>query len=236
MHEAATHDRNSFITLTYAPEHLPPDMSLDVSHWQRFAKRLRKKHSFRFYHCGEYGETNGRPHYHACLFGIDFSKDRVFHSTTRNGDRLYVSPTLTQTWGLGHAVIGDLTFESAAYVSRYVTKKVVGKDAPEFYGGRKPEYATMSRRPGIGADWFARWGDQVYPRDEVIMRGRRMKPPKYYDQLLAAKDADGAETVRRSRLKAASTNRFDKTPERLQVREQVQTLNQKTFKRDTEKT
>jgi hypothetical protein len=39
-------------------------------------KRLRKKYSHKklsFYHCGEYGEKQGRPHYHAIIFNHQFS-------------------------------------------------------------------------------------------------------------------------------------------------------------------
>jgi hypothetical protein len=39
---------------------------------------------------------------------------------------LFTSELLTSVWGLGHASVGDLTFESAAYVARYVMKKVNG--------------------------------------------------------------------------------------------------------------
>jgi hypothetical protein len=43
LHEASLHIFNSFITLTYDPEHLPEDGSLNVLHFQKFMKRLRKK-------------------------------------------------------------------------------------------------------------------------------------------------------------------------------------------------
>ena len=65
---------NSFITLTYQDSKLPVNGSLDYTHWVKFMKRLRKKFGrVRYYMCGEYGETFGRPHYHACLFNFDFS-------------------------------------------------------------------------------------------------------------------------------------------------------------------
>jgi hypothetical protein len=75
-HEASMHPQNSFITLTYDNEHLPPTGTLVLKHWQDFMKRLRKKYSHKklsFYHCGEYGEKQGRPHYHAIIFNHQFS-------------------------------------------------------------------------------------------------------------------------------------------------------------------
>ena len=43
MHEASQYENNCFITLTYDNEHLPPDGSLQLSHFQDFFKRFRKK-------------------------------------------------------------------------------------------------------------------------------------------------------------------------------------------------
>ena len=37
------HTSNCFITLTYAPEHCPKDMSLNYEDFQLFMKRLRKE-------------------------------------------------------------------------------------------------------------------------------------------------------------------------------------------------
>ena len=82
VHEAAAYDCNAFITLTYDEENLPADGSLNYDHFQLFMKRLRKAiepNKVRFYMCGEYGEENGRPHFHACLFGYDFP-DKVMLS------------------------------------------------------------------------------------------------------------------------------------------------------------
>jgi len=75
MHEASQWDNNVFVTLTYDDEHLPEDQGLDVSEFQRFAKRLRKARpddKVRYFHCGEYGEQLQRPHYHALVFNVDF--------------------------------------------------------------------------------------------------------------------------------------------------------------------
>jgi hypothetical protein len=161
MHEASLHEENSFITLTFSPEHLVArdnPWSLDVRDWQLFMKRLRKRtgKKIRFYHCGEYGELHKRPHYHACLFGYDFPDKRLWRVV--NGQRLYTSYFLQELWPYGFSTIGTVTFESAAYVARYIMKKVSGKNADDYYQwfddetgeifDRHPEYTTMSRRPG----------------------------------------------------------------------------------------
>ncbi len=117
------HERNSFVTLTYDQAHLPEDGSVDVEHWQVFAKAFRHEFGpFRFFHCGEYGELNRRPHYHALIFGHDFSDDRVKIGGRGKHD-YFLSPRLSKTWGKGFVTIGDMSVQSARYVARYSLKK-----------------------------------------------------------------------------------------------------------------
>ena len=137
MHEAQMHEDNCFITLTFNPESLDDrsnPWSLDVRDFQLFMKRLRKKYGagIRFYHCGEYGELNKRPHYHACIFGFDFPDKRLW-KVTNSGHRLYISESLDELWPFGFCTIGNVTFESAAYVARYIMKKVNGDAAADHY-------------------------------------------------------------------------------------------------------
>jgi hypothetical protein len=173
MHEASLYEENCFITLTY--EKMPPNDSLNKKHFQDFMKRLRKAYggrTIRYFHCGEYGENFGRPHYHAILFNLDFN-DKKYWSIV-NGNKYYTSEKLNKIWGKGYCIIGSVSFDSAAYVARYVTKKITGEAAFEHYTDfdretgeitreRDPEYATMSRRPGIGSVWLDKFKTDVYP-------------------------------------------------------------------------
>lgn len=223
MHEASFYDRNCFITLTYNDDNLPKDGSLKLSHFQNFMKRLRKDAGVgvRFYHCGEYGPKHGRPHYHAILFNFDFSdKDYLFSS---QGEKIYRSAALEKLWPYGFSSIGDVTYESAAYVARYIMKKVVGKGAEDYYRGRKPEYTTMSRRPGIGKAWFTEFYEDVFPDDFVIVNGRKQSVPRYYDSLYEHTYPSDFESVKLRRCKRNKSpeviwnNSFD----RLAVRKEV---------------
>lgn len=232
MHESSMHRANCFVTLTYAPEFLPPYGSLVKSDFQCFMKRLRKAISptrVRFFHAGEYGEALGRPHYHACLFGFDFP-DRV-PFTVRGEYPVCRSPLLERLWPVGLCEVGTLTFESAAYVARYVTKKVTGRAAEDHYAvcdpetgemvQLQPEYATMSRRPGIGAEWLSRFQKEVYPSDEVVVRGRAMKPPRAYDVRVGTTDPELVAQVKRER--SLKRDYVNGTERRLGVREEVTT-------------
>lgn len=223
MHEAKSHLQNSFITLTYDGNHLPTDLSLNLSHWQNFAKKLRRECGpFRFMHCGEYGDENKRPHYHAVIFGMDFREDRKAHHAIR-GNIYYTSEILSACWQKGFVLIGDLTFESAAYVARYTMKKQTGSRAEAHYAGRKPEYMTMSRRPGLGANWIKKWHKDVYPSDEVITRGKRSRPPKFYDNELEKYKPELIKKIKAKRKKKAEKQETtgEQTYWRLETKEKV---------------
>lgn len=234
-HELLFHEESAFITLTYDEAHLPEDGSLDVKHFQDFMKRLRKRCGYtklRFFHAGEYGEKKGRPHYHAIIFGASFTEGALEEEVSPRGDRTWRSPVLSEVWPFGLNRVGKVTFESCAYVARYVTKKVTGKAAKEHYervdftDGEitvlKPEYCTMSRRPGIGAQYFEKYFRQAYPRDEVVARARLMKPPKFYDRMLEKCDPELYIEVKDRREYALATcSKVDRSDRRLEERETV---------------
>jgi hypothetical protein len=206
------HDESCFITLTYDDDCLPFGETLVKKDFQDFMKRARKKFGkMRYYHCGEYGETTHRPHYHALLFGFR-PPDPILFSTSGEFP-LYESPTLTETWGLGFATFGDVTFDTAAYCSRYTTKKITGDPAKTHYEwidpetgeivDRLPEYSTMSRRPGIGMPWLERYGRDAYEKDQVILNGRPMPPPRAYDKVFEHTNPEMFLTLKRHRKRNA---------------------------------
>lgn len=235
MHEASGHQDNAFVTLTYDEAHLPRPVQLHKAHFQLFMKRLRKffgRERISYFHCGEYGEQLGRPHFHALLFGVHFP-DQVWRKNGPNGSALFESPTLTRLWGMGAALIGAVTFESAAYVARYCVKKVTGEAAAKHYERvdpetgeiyqLEPEYVTMSTRPAIGKRWFEAFGFELEHDDTVVSRGREHKPPRFYDKLREQLDARRFRATKSERIKAskAPRARANSTPERLAVREEV---------------
>lgn len=203
MHEASLHDFNCFLTLTYSDEHLRSP-SLIYKDFSDFIKRLRyfyPNDKFLYFACGEYGETNPvtgikdgglyRPHFHAILFNFNLP-DRVPVRMLGRSD-LFRSVRLNEIWGHGDCKIGEVTFESCAYVARYAMKKVTGSLAAAHYTivtadgeiiEREPEMLHMSKRPAIGRKWFEKFGAASYAFDSVVARGVEMQPPRYYDKLL----------------------------------------------------
>lgn len=246
LHESKMHEQNSFITLTYDDANLPERWSLDYRDFQLFMKRLRKcaKHytdePVKFYMCGEYGPENGRPHYHACIFGFDFP-DRKPIRTLDSGCRIFSSSILSSLWGKGYASIGNVTFESAAYVARYCVQKVTGAMSKFAYTRADPitgeiyeitpEFNKMSLNKAIGLSWLQVYAKDVYNGDEVIVRGKSTKPPRYYDKKLskAFKGIQLSNEVEREVM--AYENEHDNTPARLDVKHQVAKARFEQFKR-----
>ena len=241
VHESQLWTDNISLTLTYDDDHLPDNYSVNVRDFQLFMKRLRKHYSgksIRFFHCGEYGDQTLRPHYHALLFNHDF-EDKIVHSNSKTGHLLYTSEILTSIWQNGHALIGDCTFESAAYVARYITKKITGDRSIEHYTrvhpitGEihqvEPEYITMSRRPGIGSGWVSKYKSDIFPSDTVVINNHRVRPPKFYDKHLEEKEL---ELVKKQRIRYSRQKSADNTKRRLRDREFVQQIRMKLLKRN----
>jgi hypothetical protein len=234
VHEAQMHEKSCFITLTFNDESLfarENPYSLDKTEYQRFMKRLRKKYGkqVRFFHCGEYGDKNKRPHYHAILFGVDFDHDRKLWSN-KDGIKLFTSESLEKLWPYGFCTIGQVTFESCAYVARYIMKKQTGEKAEDHYmrwcpetgegTAIDPEYCTMSRKPGIGKSWIEKYKTDVYPHDYVVINEHKVKPPRFYDQQL---DEDELRKLKDQRIKEADDPIKDYGPEmdRLWVSQEI---------------
>ncbi|QGH72661.1 MAG: replication associated protein [Microviridae sp. ctbuH30] len=250
MHEADLYNKNCFITLTYSKRYLPPGGTLVLSHFQDFMKRLRFRFGpgIRFFHCGEYGELRGRPHYHALLFNFDFP-DKYEWRRTDLDFQCWRSPALEELWRFGNSEIGSVTFESAAYVARYITKKITGPMAAlaytdfdlvtgEVFGEKKPEYCTMSRRPGIGAGYYSAFSRDIFRRSGFYIRRDdkyiKCRPPKFYDGRYEIDDVADFERVKEERGELARKLNTDNSPERLEVRRKVHERRARMLKRGFE--
>lgn len=259
VHEASLYKNNCFLTLTYSDENLPEFGSLVRKHPQDFLKRLRRKYGvgIRFFGCGEYGDQNERPHYHILLFNHDFPDKRKWKKSrnTKAVNFLYVSEELNKLWPFGHAYIGSVSFESAAYVARYVVKKLnVSKASSEgdraayyskhfigfnpstgeYLGERIPEFPMMSRNPGVAYAWFKQFYKDCYPSDFVTLKGKKFSLPRYYDNMFEMDFPKEYSKVRAKRLKAALDFIEEGGDNRLQAREQIQIIRANKLQRSYE--
>jgi hypothetical protein len=278
MHEVQTTENQTacFITLTYDDRNLPNDHSLNKKHFQNFLKRFRKAihpQKIRYFMCGEYGDDTWRPHYHAIIFGYDFTTGIKYKNNwyerrqqiqqSEVGNPYYISKFLTALWGKSKndPIIANCTWETAAYVARYCTKKYNSKggydkqgnyintteehytrnilDYNEFTGEiyeffetkLEPEYATMSRRPGIGYEWYQKYKSDCYPSNYLIQDGRKTPIPKYYDKLLELENEIEYKAIKTARELALAAHKADLTPERLKQREKTKLAQLKQLQR-----
>lgn len=145
----------------------------------------------------------------------------------REGNFLFISETLNKLWPYGFATVGELTFESAAYTARYCLKKVTGFRAHDHYSrvdlltgevyNLEPEYVTMSRRPGIGKDWYDKYKSDVFPSDDLPVPGRGLfkKPPRYYQEIFKSEDPLAFEALQAIRQEFRSAHLEEYSPDRL---------------------
>lgn len=232
MLELEYHTDAWFITLTYDEMHVPcsavydegadevqTHLTLDKRDVQKWMKRLRKAFSdcnIRYYLAGEYGEETFRPHYHAIVFGLHLDDLEVYEK--RRGCVYYTSPSLQRTWSVLDEVTGEylpigrvlaaaVTWETCAYVARYVTKKLKGKEK-HFYeeNGLVPEFSLMSRKPGIARQWYEDHPD-LYDYEYINIKtdtgGRKFKPPKYYNNLYDVDCPEESAELKEKRKKFA---------------------------------
>jgi len=210
-HESKLHEENCFVTLTYDDQNLPPGGTLVKEHIQKFIHDLRQKiapKKVRYYLAGEYGEKLSRPHYHLLLFGYSFPDRILLSRNNKAGQELYTSEELSGLWKYGLHSIGHVDISSAKYVAGYTAKKITGEKADSHYSGRIPEFAMMSKRPGIGHDWIMKYKSDVYPKDYFHIQGIRHRPSRYYDNLIEKKNP---RTIKKVKIKRqAESKKNDK--------------------------
>lgn len=276
MHEKLLHKHNCSITLTYDDKKTDPGYSLVHRDFQLFIKRLRKalgkevkgndhhentnaflhgRHGalphtpgdIKYYMCGEYGGLTSRPHFHACIFGVDFA-DKLYHKKTPAGQKIYVSKTLDALWGNGFGAIGEVTFESAAYIARYIMQKydwgekydeIIDPETGEIMK-RIKQYNQMSRGNrlkkdnAIGAAWLNQFQNDAYPHGKVVLRNHKVPTPRYYDKKFKKIDKLAYEQLQYMRYLEQIAQQEHHTLERLAVQEYVKEHQLKSLQRSAQ--
>ena len=122
--------KGQFLTLTFNDVHVPPE--LDHQIFSGFMKRLRRRDGtpdVKFHVAGEYGEKNGRPHFHVLFYNHKYDMNDV--------NRSWADPYTGDMFGFTYD--GTLTPKSMKYVSGYVNKR--GYDPGS---GKRPPYGRTS--------------------------------------------------------------------------------------------
>lgn len=272
--EASLHKENYFVTLTYNENHLP--MKSHVEHdgkiylrdetWtgtlekrdlQLFIKRLRNETTkFSYMACGEYGEKNGRPHYHLIIFGAELPSETFYNARIINNETYWQNDIIEKCWvtsegkgkcgeSLGISNISEVSWNNIAYVARYITKKITGPNSKEEYAkmGREPEFNLASKNPAIGKEWFNLNHAKIIDNDEIIIKNKsgvhHVKPPKYFDKLIEKNNPELREEMKEKRrkegiekAKTKDTKTSNKRIEQLKIEESTQRQKAKTLKRE----
>jgi len=194
---------------------------------------------FRYFIAGEYGHETSRPHWHGIYFNLPI--DDLEIEKTHKGNKYYGSKNLDEIWGNGHIVIGEsVTLQTCVYTAGYMLKDVnkewkteysiLDENTGELIPRKKP-YAQMSRRPGLGSDWYEKYSSDIFPGDFCIHEGKKVKTPDYYKRKLEAENPEAHEKVKAKRKEALKREgyKINNTPERLKVRLKVKDLNLKAI-------
>ena len=164
-----------FVTLTYAPEHLPEGANLSKAEAQKYLHDLRQNLFRRYggngtskesvpkvsyYLCGEYGSRFGRPHYHLILM---FTKSLDW-------------TIIQKSWSKGIVDIREFTSARAGYVAKYSVK-----DLSLDYAGRTAPFHLQSK--GLGAAFLkvkSSFSSLQFNTYYSNVSGRKVKLPRYY--------------------------------------------------------
>ncbi len=228
MLELGYHESSYFLTLTYDNDHIPKNQLYDEEtgevyaenatlvkrDLQLFMKNLRRQYEYRgytnklrYFACGEYGSQTKRPHFHLIVFGLKLD-DLVLYKRNFNGDNLYNSAFISKIWDKGFSVVGDVTWQSCAYVARYIMKKHLGKDSDIYERYNiEPEFTLMSRKPGIARQYYDEHKNELFYQDFVSIPtkdgGMQIYPSPYYEKLFEEDFPENEVVERKEKRKQA---------------------------------
>lgn len=170
----------------------------------------------RYFACGEYGGQTFRPHYHVILFSPEIPDLRLYKQSW-NKDPYYNSDFISSSWGFGHAVVAEVTWESCAYVARYCLKKNTA-DKRELIDrfGIEPEFQLQSTKPGIAANYYLEHPDCLnydYINLSAGNKGVKFAPPRYFWKLFEREHGvdDPRKEEKQKRARARLEHTLDNT-------------------------
>jgi hypothetical protein len=227
-----------FLTLTYNDNHLPDDYSFNYSDVQKFLKRVRSHfldEAITFYVVGEYGEENGRPHYHLLVFGFNLYDKDPCGSSSFTGDTRYRSKLLDKLWGLGYTEVGSVTPQSIGYVIGYIQKRITGDMAQDHYSicnadtgeiiSRVPEFSHMSLKRPIGKSYYQAYQNEIINNDRIVFDNITYKVPRYFDYLTKRYNPEKFEEILYNRLlKLRKVDPYEFSPERMRIKAEIKQI------------
>ena len=149
----------------------------------------------KYFACGEYGDKNGRPHYHDIILG--FSRyDKDFVNAVKKSWQFCDWNKLKFD-----DVFGTVNYDSCRYVADYSfskkSKKELVRDGylQEFvtvddFGNKIKTYCIIKQPPfqlisqGIGLSFINHYKDELLSKDKITVHGAERNLPRYYREKL----------------------------------------------------
>lgn len=231
--EMLTNKKNTcwFITLTYDDDNLkinneielngityteteenPWNGTLEKEEATKFIKRLREymerkynNKGIKYMICGEYGGKTKRPHYHAILFGCELPIESFYAPRIKNNEVYYQNKIIEKLWTKGISNITECSWQTIAYVGRYITKKIIGNESEIEYAlrGQQKEFLHVSKNPPIGYKYYLEHKLEIYDQDRIpiLHKGKTVyvKPPKLYDKYFEKEHPEKFNTIKKKR-------------------------------------
>lgn len=228
--ESKKSKNNYFVTLTYDDEHLPMDEEITTSKgitytrtddWKgnlrpsdltkfihdirQYYYRERGKTGIKYLACGEYGTKNQRPHYHIIFFDCPFESKDFYNARLIEHEYYWQNKIIEKYWTKGISNVSEASWNTIAYVARYVTKKAYGDQAEDERAakGQIAEFIRVSK--GIGKDYWDKNKEKILQTDSITIKNgkgvHQCKPPKYFTRLLKKENEELYKTVRVKREK-----------------------------------
>lgn len=212
-----------FLTLTYSDEYLPfnvtvntetgeriEGVSLQKKDAQNFIKKLRRYFEYhynnkgiRYVIAGEYGSQTHRPHYHAIIYGLKLDQTKLkLYKHNEMGQSIWTHEELEKIWGKGFVTVGRVTFDSCAYVARYMMKKQYGENS-WYYGsqGKVPEFINSSLKPAIGREYLEKNLENLYITNSITIAKNDAtiitSLPKSYQEFIKQQDPEHYEKMKK---------------------------------------
>lgn len=185
-------------------------VSLELKDIQNWIKKLRDNNpekTIRYMCAREYGSQTYRPHYHIIVFGLPLDRELFCQiGNNANGDPLWTTPQLDNIqsnicWTVrrplgdrkapiyraGNVIVGEVTFQSIAYVARYTMKKA-NKDynADFWYKSQGMDLEAISQSQDLGKWYYDIHKHEIYETDKVPILGKNenfSRPPRSFDRL-----------------------------------------------------
>lgn len=200
---------------------IPQEMVTFMKSLRQIMKREYKVDGIRFILCGEYGTINKREHYHLILYNCPLPPETFYNPRIDWKHEVYYQNTIIErAWSREESINGkkkliqkgiinicEANWNTIAYVARYITKKVNGKESELHYAvqGEVKEFFRTSRNKGIGYDYYIQNKEKIYKNDKIMIVNHSgthyTTPPKYYDDMYEKENPTHMKLIKEQRKK-----------------------------------